>query len=277
MDSLTESILRSNWADALAVERMFNAKGFWVCDLGLAADRKLSQQLKEQREVELADGGGDGVDTSDKEATYEVERIVSHEKDRKSGEFIYVVKWKDFESKHNTKEPETHLAACSPLLAYWKGKIKGKKPSPAQQEQVARVTKLQEAALREQHEATRRRTQPLSCEPARPACAGNAASGGLPSTARPTGVPEGCRISYDRAHQVLSDADCLIFDTETGGFTTSVLNIGWILASNTGDVLATYERLWRLPAHERIDRRALKAHGITAAQLAREGVAANHR
>ena len=38
---------------------MFDAKGFWVCDLGLAADRKLSQKLKEEREVELA-GDVDG-------------------------------------------------------------------------------------------------------------------------------------------------------------------------------------------------------------------------
>ena len=64
MDSLTESILRDNWADAKAqVQRMLDIKGFWVCDIGLAADRKLSQKLKEQRENELAnDGDGDGVD-----------------------------------------------------------------------------------------------------------------------------------------------------------------------------------------------------------------------
>ena len=54
MDSLTEHVLRDNWADAKAVQDMLEAKGFWVCDLGLAADRKLSQKLKEQREVELA-------------------------------------------------------------------------------------------------------------------------------------------------------------------------------------------------------------------------------
>ena len=159
MDSLTESILRDNWADAKAVQRMLDTKGFWVCDLGLAADRKLSQKLKEQREVELADDGdGDGVDEKDKEATYVVERIVSHEKDRESGEYIYVVKWKDYGSGNNTKEPEAHLVTCSILLAYWKGKKKSKPHT----EQVMRVTKLQEVALRERHHAeTRRRTRPV--------------------------------------------------------------------------------------------------------------------
>jgi len=87
-------------------------------------------------------------------------------RDRKSGEYIYVTKWKGYESKDNTSEPEAHLITCSSLLAYWKNKSKGKKPSKAQQEQVARVTKLQEAALRERHDATaRRRTQPLQREP----------------------------------------------------------------------------------------------------------------
>ena len=62
MDSLTEHVLRDNWADAKAVQTMLDAKGFWVCDLGLAADRKLSQKLKEQRDVELAGDGDDGVD-----------------------------------------------------------------------------------------------------------------------------------------------------------------------------------------------------------------------
>jgi hypothetical protein len=91
---------------------------------------------------------------------------------------------------------------------------------------------------------------------------------------RPVGVPEDCRTAYDRAHHVLSDAPCHVWDTETSGFTGCVLNIGWILADANGVTLMAYERLWRLPAGERIDRRAFKAHGISAAQLAREGVAA---
>ena len=37
-----------------------------------------------------------------------------------------MVKWKGWESKHNTKEPEAHLVACSVLLSYWKGKKKSK-------------------------------------------------------------------------------------------------------------------------------------------------------
>ena len=98
MNGLTASILQDNWEDAKDVQAMFDAKGFWVSDLGLAADRKLSQKLKEEREVELAgdvDGDGDG----EVEKKYEVERLVSHERDRQSGEYIYVVKWKTYESK----------------------------------------------------------------------------------------------------------------------------------------------------------------------------------
>ena len=63
-------------------------------------------------------------------------------------------------------------------------------------------------------------------------------------------------------------------DTETSGFTGCVLNLGWILSDDAGHALVTYERLWQLPPGERIDSRALKAHGISAARLAREGVAA---
>ena len=37
------------------------------CDAGLAADRKLSQKLKEAREVELAGGGDDDDDEKDKD------------------------------------------------------------------------------------------------------------------------------------------------------------------------------------------------------------------
>ena len=267
MDSLTERALSDNWADAKAVQAVLDAKGFWVCDLGLAADRKLSQKLKEQREVELADG--DGAD--EQAATYEAEKIMRHEKDRTSGEYIYVVKWKGWESKHNTKEPETHLLTCSALLTYWKGKKKSK----PQQEQVARVTKLQEAALREKQDAaTRRRTRSLQPEPERrpepaPATGRTAAA----TAKRPTDVPSSCRAVYDRAH-ALGAAHCLVLDTETSGFSGCVLNLGWILAAADGAVLIEYNRLWRLPARERIERRALKAHGISEAQLAREGVAA---
>jgi hypothetical protein len=67
MDTLTEGVLRDNWSDALAVQRVLDGKGFWVCDAGLAADRKLSQKLKEAREVELAGGGDDDDDEKDKD------------------------------------------------------------------------------------------------------------------------------------------------------------------------------------------------------------------
>ena len=272
MDGLTAAILRDNWEDARAVQGMLHAKGFWVCDLGLAADRKLSQKLKEEREIELAaTADADGAD--EKEETWDVERIVSHS--CKKGEYIYLGKWKGWESKHNTEEPEVHLVMCSVLLAYWKGKIKGKKPTQPQAAQVARVTKLQEAALRERQEAaTRRATRPLQRESPQPAAAAGASSGGASSSPRPTGVPDNCRNAYDCAHTALGSAECLIFDTETSGFTGSVLNLGWILADSNGKELVSYNRLWRLPDGERIHRKAFAAHGITAAQLRCDGVPA---
>ena len=118
-----------------------------------------------------------------------------------------------------------------------------------------------------------RATQPLQREP-QPAPVPHAGAGAPCSASRPTDVPDDCRAAYDRAHAALCDSYCLVFDTETSGFTGSVLNIGWILANNDGDALVAYERLWCLPSGERIDRRAFAAHGISAAQLKKEGVAA---
>ena len=83
------------------------------------------------------------------------------------------------------------------------------------------------------------------------------------------------RARASGCHALLGRAACLVFDTETGGFVNpSVIDLGWILADADGEPLVSYERLWKLPAGERIDRRALKAHGITASRLEREGVLA---
>jgi len=38
-----------------------------------------------------------------------VEKVLSHKKDRTSSEYIYVVKWKGWDSKDITEEPEAHL------------------------------------------------------------------------------------------------------------------------------------------------------------------------
>jgi DNA polymerase III epsilon subunit-like protein len=156
------------------------------------------------------------------------------------------------------------------LLSYWKGKPN----TTSNQEQLKRVTALQEEALKE----LRRPVQPLQRDaaPGGAARAGPAA-GAAVGTGRPTAaeVPAACRDVYTRAHALLSHAACLVFDTETGGFVNpSVIDLGWILADADGEPLVSYERLWKLPAGERIDRRALKAHGITASRLEREGVLA---
>jgi len=96
----------------------------------------------------------------------------------------------------------------------------------------------------------------------------------LAAQARPADARAQCKAAYDRAHAALSRASCLVFDTETSGFAGSVLNIGWVLADEAGIELAYYDALWRLPARERIDSRAFKAHGISSAQLQLEGVPA---
>ena len=56
----------------------------------------------------------------------------------------------------------------------------------------------------------------------------------------------------------------------------SVIQLGWILATVDGSELVAYEKLWRLPAGERIHSKAFKAHGITAARLRHEGVDHRH-
>ena len=71
----------------------------------------------------------------------------------------------------------------------------------------------------------------------------------------------------------LGAAHVLVFDTETMGFGGSVLNLGWILADECGAELASYDLLWQLPCGERIHSGAFKAHGISAAQVRRNGVA----
>ena len=99
------------------------------------------------------------------------------------------------------------------LLSYWKGKPN----TTSNQEQLKRVTALQEEALKE----LRRPVQPLQRDaaPGGAARAGPAA-GAAVGTGRPTAaeVPAACRDVYTRAHALLGRAACLVFDTETGGF-----------------------------------------------------------
>ena len=45
------------------------------------------------------------------------------------------------------------------------------------------------------------------------------------------------------------------------------------LADESGAELASYDLLWQLPRNERIHSKAYKAHGISAAQVQRDGVA----
>ena len=258
MDLLTVPMLSNGWAEAKAVERVLNTKGFWTCDITLAANRKFAQQLNER--VEIDAGGEDGEPAAE---TFIVERIVSVKRKEAGKERIYVVKWQDYPTDENTEEPESHLLTCKLLISFWKTK--------KNTTELDRVTKLQEAALQELEEASRRRVQPLQAGTESAPAATNAPISGT-NIKRPTDVPAACKAAYDRAHGCLGAASCLIFDTETGGFGVSVLQLGWTLASSDGSELVAYEKLWWLPTNERIHSKAFQAHGISAARLRREGV-----
>ena len=263
MDSLTEAMLRNGWEEACAVKAVLDTKGFWACDIDVAANRKLCQKLKEEMEVEEADSG----EHKEPEVTFEVERIVRHRCEK--GEYTYFVKWAGYDSTENTDEPEEHLLTNKLLPAYWKAK-KNKK-------QLERVTALQAAALKEKEqveEARRqRRARPLDMDMEAGPQQQEAGSK-RPTTATAVSRPEGanaadmtCRAAYDRAHAQLAVASSLVFDTETSGFGGCVLNLGWTLAGDAGNELAAYDRLWRLPKGERIHSRAYKAHGISLRDL----------
>jgi DNA polymerase III epsilon subunit-like protein len=275
MDSLTEGMLRNGWEEARAVKAVLDEKGFWECDIDVAANRKLCKKLKEAMEVEEADSG----ELEQPEVTYEVERIVRHE--CKKGEYTYIVKWVGYESDDNTCEPEHHLITNKLLLAYWKAK-KNKK-------QIERVTALQTAALAEKEQLEearrRRRARPLDMEmEAGPQAQQQKAHPKRPTAATAASRPEGanapdamCRAAYDQAHAQLASASSLVFDTETSGFGGCVLNLGWTLADEGGNELAAYDRLWGLPKGERIHSRAYKAHGISLGDLNRTGSGAVHK
>ena len=135
-------------------KKMIDEKGFWSCDISAAANRKLSQQLNEEVALEAA---ADAADCVEKDKTWDVERIVSTKKVR--GKRTYEVKWEGFSSEANTHEPEAHVLTCRALLIFWRDK------KPANKAELQRVTKLQEAALREKQadddSRRRRKAQPL--------------------------------------------------------------------------------------------------------------------
>ena len=261
MGLLTPSMLSNGWEEAKAVQTVLDTQGFWSCDVTLAVNRQFAKKQNEQVEIEA--GSHDGEPQPE---TYDVEHIVRAERKVAGQERTYVVKWVGWPAETNTIEPESHLLECKALLAYWKSKKNSA--------ELARVTKLQEAALKEHEEASRRRAKPLEpgIEVAPIATAARTARGTAASTKRPVDVPAPCKASYDRAHSCLGEACCLVFDTETSGFGGCVLNLGWVLASADGAELATYDRLWRLPKGERIHSKAFAAHGISSARLRQSDV-----
>ena len=200
----------------------------------------------------------------DEEAEYEVEKIVHSFKEH--GNQVYIVKWKGYDSKHNTKEPEEHLLRNKLLLAFWRSK--------KNKTQLTRVTKLQEVALAEAAHRSTRLTKELDVnieQPIGSAAAAQAAdTNSQPRFGRPVSSP--CAAAYDRAHAALARASCLIFETETSGPSGCVLDMGWILADHRGLELTSYGKLWKLPPGERIHSRAFQTHKISAQMLAHDGV-----
>ena len=133
------------------------------------------------------------------------------------------------------------------------------------------MTKLQEAALAEKE---KRKTQALG-----PGMESLSPAPGLGPTAGPSARPRGrppqsaCKATYDAAHAALPRARVLVLDTETSGLAGCVLDLGWVLADSNGKELAAYSKLWLLPPGERIHSGAFQAHGISGAELQRDGVA----
>ena len=48
-----------------------------------------------------------------------------HKKDRQTGEYVYITKWKGYSSAENTEEPESYLLKCkvTPLVALLRVKL----------------------------------------------------------------------------------------------------------------------------------------------------------
>jgi len=269
MAALTEPQLTAGWEEAKAVQRRLLSAGFWTCDVGIAADRKLAQKLNEELELPAADGDDDDVVVP--EVKYNVQRIVRSWAVR--GKQMYEVKWEGWDKSHNTEEPEEHLVECKLLVPFWRAK--------KNKAQVDRVTSLQEAALAERaaaESALRQRPAQVlgqSTEPAPHAGALADAVAGRP--APPARQPaadatQTCIAAYDTAHRVLSTARSLVFSTKTSGLAGCVLNIGWVLVDANGVELAAYERLWRLPDREHIQSASLREHEISKDRLLRDGV-----
>jgi len=107
MGALTVGSLRAGWEEAKAVKKVLDAKGFWSCDVTVAANRKFMQKQNEEMEVQEA-GGDDDDDGVAAEPTWEVERIISSTKPR-GKERMYRIKWKDYPPSTNSDEPEQHL------------------------------------------------------------------------------------------------------------------------------------------------------------------------
>ena len=203
MALLTPSMLSNGWEEAKAVQHVLDTKGFWSCDITLAVNRKFAQNLKEQ--VEINSGGDDGEPAPE---SYDVECIVSAPRKVSGQERTYVVKWVGYPSSKNTTEPESHLLTCRALPAFWKSKKNAA--------ELARVTKLQNAALREEDEARHRRAQPLQAGVESAPTAAKQTTAAAASTSRPSDVPAVCKAVYDHAHRCLGDAYCLVLDSETG-------------------------------------------------------------
>jgi|JI6StandDraft_1071083.scaffolds.fasta_scaffold10053_5 hypothetical protein len=59
---------------------------------------------------------------------YEVEKILGHRERKgkpksKAGQLQYLLKWKDYEQRHNSWEPESNVLGCDDLLMEYRSKM----------------------------------------------------------------------------------------------------------------------------------------------------------
>ena len=84
------------------------------------------------------------------------------------------------------------------------------------------------------------------------------------------------RAAASNTNAVPDSANFLVWDTETSGIGSDavVVQLAWVICSETGDVLKKYNRMWKLPPRHRISWKAYTVHKISEGRVKKEGVTA---
>ena len=71
----------------------------------------------------LENNNTDHIDSSDEEQvsddSYEIEKIMDHRRNTTTGEWEFLVKWKGYDHRQNTWEPESHFDNSNTIRQYW--------------------------------------------------------------------------------------------------------------------------------------------------------------